>query len=143
MRMLTSLLLASCLIAMGTGCSISESVSKSISSPFEWSSASSGSSSASSAARGEAYRNDVRDYTAAYIQSGGEYANFSRGLGIIASKHGVSDWESDNDTWIGIGQGLKKAGVTTAQLAVWKTNLTNGDAQKASAMQKGYDSVAQ
>ena len=143
MRMLTSVFLVSWLVVMGTGCSISESISKSVSSPFEWSSASSGSSSASSAARGEAYRNDVRDYTAAYIQSGGEYANFTRGLGNIASKHGVSDWESDTDTWVGIGQGLKKAGVTTAQLAVWKTNLTNGDAQKASAMQKGYDSVAQ
>ena len=143
MRVLTSVLLVSWLVAMATGCSISESISKSVSSPFEWSSASSGSSSASSAARGEAYRNDVRDYTAAYVQSGGEFSTFTRGLGNIASKHGVSNWESDDNTWIGIGQGLKKAGQTPAQLSVWKTNLTNGDAHKAAAMQQGYDSVAQ
>jgi len=143
MRIVTSLFLATWLVLMGTGCSISESISRSVSSPFEWSSSSSASSSASSGAREEAYRNDVRDYTAAYVQSGGEYSAFTRGLGNIASKHGVSDWESDDNTWVGIGQGLKKAGQTPAQLSVWKTNLTNGDAHKAAAMQQGYDSVAQ
>jgi len=124
------------------GCSIS----KSISSPFEWSSdsiaSSSSSSGSSSGDRSEAYRNDVRDYTAAYVQSGGQFDTFTRGLSNIASKHGVSNWEADNNTYVGIGQGLRKAGVTSSQLGVWKTNLAGSDSSKAGAIQKGYDSSA-
>lgn len=124
-----------------SGCfSSSESSSKSSSSPFEWSSASSGSSSKSSSRGRESYRDDVRDYTAAYVQSGGDYTTFTRGLSNVASKHGVSDWESDHDTYEGIGAGLKKANQTPAQMSVWQQNLSGGDATKSSAIQDGYDS---
>jgi len=127
-------------LALLAGCSIS----KSISSPFEWSSdsiaSSSSSSGSSSRNRAEEYRNDVRDYTAAYVQSGGQFEAFATGLSSIASKHGVSNWESDDNTYVGIGQGLKKAGVTSNGLGVWKTNLAGGDSAKAAAIQKGYDS---
>jgi len=142
MRTVTSLLLTGSLVLIGAGCSISESVSKSVSSPFEWSSDSIASSSRSSSRnRAEEYRNDVRDYTQAYVKSGGDFDAFTRGLSTIASKHGVSNWESDTDTYVGIGQGLKQGGVSTAQLELWKTNLAKGDAGKATAIQKGYDST--
>jgi len=138
MRAIASLLLGSSLVLLLGGCSISESSSN----PFEWSSDSTGSSSGSSSRnRGEEYRNDVRQYTQAYVQSGGDFDTFTHGLSGIASKHGVSNWESDDNTYVGIGQGLKQAGVTTMQLDVWKTNLSKGDAKKAAAIQKGYDSV--
>jgi|SRR5262245_54756102 len=127
-------------LALLAGCSISRSSS----SPFEWSSDSSASSSASSGSssrdRAEEYRNDVRDYTAAYVQSGGQFDAFPRGLSNIASKHGVSNWESDNNTYVGVGQGLRKAGVSPEGLSVWKANLAGGDSSKAAALQKGYDS---
>jgi hypothetical protein len=117
------------------------SISKSVSSPFESSSWSVESSSRSSSPeRGQAYRAGVRDYTQAYVKSGGDYATFSSGLAGIASKHGVSNWEADMDTYVGIGEGLKQAGVTPMQLEVWKSNIAAGDAAKAAAMQKGYDS---
>src|SRR5262245_44452232 len=119
------------------------SLSKSSSSPFESSSASSESSSRSSSPeRGQAYRDDVREYTQAYVKSGGDYASFSSGLSGIASKHGVSNWEADTNTYVGIGEGLKQAGVTPMQLEVWKANLSGGDPTKASAIQKGYDSYS-
>ncbi|MGD9764288.1 MAG: putative lipoprotein [Candidatus Binatia bacterium] len=117
-----------------TGCS---SISKSISSPFESSSASFESSSESSGGRA-GYREDVADYTQAYVQSGGQIDAFERGLDNIAKKHGVSNWEADEDTYVGIGAGLRRAGVTPEQFAVWKTNLSQGDAQRAAWMQKGY-----
>jgi len=118
------------------------SISKSISSPFESSSASSASSSRSSSPeRGLAYREDVRDYTQAYVKSGGDFASFSRGLGSIAQKHGVSNWEADMDTYVGIGAGLKQAGATQSQLEVWKTNLAAGDASKAAATDGGDTSA--
>lgn len=142
MQKVAVLLLGSSL-ALLAGCSISESISKSVSSPFEWSSASSGSSSRSSSPnRAEDYRADVRDYTSAYVKSGGDFDSFSRGLSGVASKHGVSNWESDNDTYVGIGQGLKTGGVTPTQLEVWKSNLAKGDASKAAAIQQGYDATA-
>lgn len=140
MRNLVPLLLGSSLVLLATGCSISTSSS----SPFEWSSDSSASSSGSSSRdRSAEYRNDVRDYTAAYVQSGGDFDAFTRGLTNVAAKHGVSNWESDTNTYVGIGQGLKKAGVTPMQLDVWKTNLSQGDSSKAAAIQKGYDSYQQ
>jgi hypothetical protein len=142
MRTVAVLLLGSPL-ALLAGCSISESVSKSVSSSFEWSSASiSSSSKSSSPDRAADYRADVRDYTSAYVKSGGDFDAFSRGLGDIAAKHGVSNWESDDDTYVGIGQGLKTAGVSPTQLEVWKSNLAKGDASKAAAIQKGYDSTS-
>ena len=129
-------LLALPLLALA-GCSISDSISASFESSAASIASSSGSSTSSSADR-ESYRNDVRDYTDAYVKSGGGFDNFTRGLTDIAKKHGVSDWESDQDTYVGIGAGLKKGGVTPAQLEVWKTNLSNGDATKAASIQKGY-----
>jgi hypothetical protein len=136
MRQMLPLGLALMLFA---GCSIS----KSISSPFEWSSdsiaSSSSSSGSSSGDRSQEYRDDVRDYTAAYVQSGGQFDAFSRGLSNIAGKHGVSNWEADSNTYVAIGEGLRKAGVTQMQLNVWKSNLAGTDSSKATAMQKGYD----
>ena len=128
------ILLLATLIA---SCSISESISDSISSPFQ---SSSGSLSSSSGDRRAAYESDVRDYTLAYVRSGGDFNKFMAGLGGIASKHGITNWEEDSATYVGIGRGLKAAGVSTVQLDVYKTNLSQGDEQKAAAMQKGYAS---
>jgi len=135
MRRAMSLLIAFSLAAIAAGCSISDSIS----SPFEWSSASSASSSRSSSRSREDYQNDVAGYTQAQVQSGGDFDSFTRGLSRVAAQHGVSNWESDDDTYMGIGQGLKRAGLNEIQLDVWKTNLSKGDASKASAIQKGYD----
>ena len=129
--------LVSSLVAVASGCSFSDSVS----SPFSWSSDSVASSRSSSRNRAEDYRTDVADYTAAQVQSGGDFTTFTRGLSGIAAKHGVSDWESDSNTYVGIGQGLKRAGATQTQVDVWATNLSHGDHSKASAIQTGYDST--
>ena len=57
----------------------------------------------------------MRNYTSAYVKSGGDFDSFNRGLADIAAKHGVSNWESDTNTFIGIGQGLR---VAAGQLAL-------------------------
>ena len=133
MPLTRSALTVACVLLLG-GCSISDSVSSS----FESSSASFASSSGSSSRDRESYRNDVRDYTSAYVKSGGQFDQFTRGLDSIAKKHGVSDWEADQDTYVGIGAGLKAGGQTPEQFEVWKSNLAGGDATKAASMQKGY-----
>jgi hypothetical protein len=129
-----ALVLAVLLVAV-SACSFSdssESISKSVSSPFKSSSDSSGDSEA-------AYREDVRDYTAAYIRSGGDFEGYERKIGSIAAKHGITDWELDKGTYLAIGQGLRKGGLKPIELAAWKSNLARDDVSRAEMIQKGYD----
>ena len=117
------------------GCSFSdssESLSKSVSSPFKSSSDSSGDSQA-------AYRSDIRDYTASYIRSGGDFDAFERQIGNVAAQHGVTDWELDHYTYLAIGQGLRKGGLKPVELAAWKSNLARDDLSRAQLIQQGYD----
>lgn len=116
------------------GCSISNSISDSVSSPFKWSSQSSGSSNEK-----ESYQGDVRDYTEAYGRSSDDLEGFQKGLASLARRHGISNWEADEATFTGIGEGLAKAQVKETPLEVYKQNLSNGDAVKTSAIQKGYE----
>ena len=110
----------------------SESISKSVSSPFKSSSDSSGNSAL-------AYQADVRDYTAAYIRSGGDYDTFERKIGSVAAQHGITDWELDTGTYLAIGQGLRKGGLKPVELAAWKSNLARDDLSRANLIQQGYD----
>jgi hypothetical protein len=127
---------AAALVFSMSGCSISTSISDSVSSPFKWSSDSSRSSSKDNEA---AYQGDVRDYTEAYVRSSSDIEAFRKGLASLATKHGITNWEADQATYLGIGEGLGKAQVTDVQLEVYKTNLSGGDAVKASAIQNGYE----
>lgn len=119
------------------GCSFSYS-SKSLSD----SSASSSESSASSAGSRDAdYQNDVRDYTAAYVKSGGQYESFQSELAAIAKRRGITDWENNQSTWLGVGQGLKRGGVTGVAYSTYQQNLTGLEAKKMKWVQTGYDSI--
>ena len=102
-----SLLIAAMLVL--AGCSISAS------------SKSSSDSSASSSPESEEaqYRNDVRDYTAAYVKSGGRIEDYRRQLGVLAKQRGITDWEQNPMTYDGIGRGLGKAKVSQVEQTLW------------------------
>jgi len=135
---LTSAILSFALAAwlpVWSGCSFSyssKSISKSVSSPFT--------SSSRSSSPEDKYFNDVRDFTAAYVQSGGNVDGLRREIGALAKKHGVTDWENDESTYKGIGAGLAKAGRRQVEVDAFKTNLTTTPEQ-AQWLQKGYDST--
>jgi hypothetical protein len=138
-RLPVSLRLFSCLLLLAVaGCSFSyssESISNSIS-------GSSNSSSGSSGGGGsdQSYRNDVRDYTATYVlRSGTDEAAFERGIAAIAKSHGVSNWEGERATWVGMGEGLAKAQLTPGEAEHYKQEFAGTDAEHASAIQQGYD----
>ena len=87
-----------------SGCSFSESsgsISNSVSSPFKSSSRSSGGDEdkkKDKQSEETTYQNDVRDYTVAYLGSAGSAASagtesFFQGLGRVAARHGVTNWE--------------------------------------------------
>jgi len=119
------------------GCSLSDSsksISDSISSPFT-------SSSKSSKSDSQDYRDDVRDYTAGYVKGGGSTADGLRsGLASVARSHGVSNWEADNDTFVGVGEGLAKGGVSGAAYEGYRDAISGGDSSKAASIDKGFKS---
>lgn len=123
-------------LALASACSISESISKSISSPFE---SASDSSKSSSEGREAAYRDDVADYAASVARSGGAPDRFLNGVGSIAAKRGITAWESSDLTYFGVGQGLRRAGVSALELESWKIDVAAGDAARAVAIQRGFD----
>jgi len=108
----------------------SESSSDIVSSPFT---SSSGSSSPE-----DAYREEVKDFTASYLKSGGNAAQLEQEVGKIAEKRGISDWENNEATYVGIGKGLHKAGLKQAELDGFKASL-GATGQKAEWIQDGYD----
>jgi hypothetical protein len=111
--------------------SISKSISKSVSSPFA--------SSSRSSSPEKAYREDVRDFTAAHVQSGGNAADLRREIATLAERHGITDWESNESTYRGIGAGLGKAGYRQVEVDAFKNNLTSNEEQ-AEWLQRGYKS---
>lgn len=88
----------------------------------------------------EAYRNDVRDFTATYAASRRDLAGFEPGLGEVARRHGVTDWEADDATFVGIGAGLKRAGASAEERAAYETAVGADDAAKRSLIRRGWES---
>jgi hypothetical protein len=138
MSVIRMLLLSILIVSLAAiGCSKSSTSEASSESSSNSSSSSSGSSSASSG--NTAYINDVRDYTAEWVLSGGDPAAFKRRVSEIATKGGITDWEQDEATYTGIGRGLKKAGLSGDRLTQVSTELSGSDPQRAEWVKKGYD----
>jgi hypothetical protein len=139
-RSVSAAALAAAALALAVGgCSFSYS-SESISGSIEGSSKSSSSSSPGD--KETAYRDDVRDYTSAYVRSSADAHAFFRGLGQLAERHGVTGWEADRATWVGIGEGLAKAEVSGAQLDAFKHSLTGDDPARMATIQEGFEAYA-
>jgi hypothetical protein len=128
--MLAGVVLAA--LTAATGCSFVDSAI----SPSQSVSASSASLAGD---RDEDFRRAVRDYTVEHVRAGGGYDAFERSLDDIARRHGISDWENDANTWVGVGQGLARAGVTGETLESYKTSLTSSDPARMREVQRGYD----
>ena len=110
----------------------SESISKSISSPFASSSASSSPESA--------YREDVRDFTAAHVKAGGNAQALRSQIGQLAQKHGITDWERNEATYRAVGEGLARAGYKQVEVDAFNKVFTDS-VQQADWVQAGYDSA--
>ena len=131
------------LVVLVAGCSVSAS-SWSVSKSVRSSSHSSDSSSSSSpGAAEEAYREDVSDYTSAFVKSAAtsDLAGFRADLSRLAREHGITNWEENPSTYTAIGDGLGRAGVSGGGLRAYQTNLSGGDPAKAALIQKGYDAA--
>ena len=118
-----------------SGCSFSrssESISKSISSPFT-------SSSASSQSDESKYREEVAEYAAAFVKAGGGNAeSFQKGIAKLAAQHGISDWESNPDTWTQAGRGLAKTKLTETEALAYGQAWSGGDDARFELMRKAF-----
>jgi len=120
------------------GCALGSSMSESSGSISESFSSSFRSSKSSSEERKEAYQGDIRHYTEVYTRSNGDVAGFAKGLSFIGEKYGTTNWEADNSTYVGIGQGLAKAGIPQRRIDTYMTRLAQGDPLKIAALRKGF-----
>lgn len=91
----------------------------------------------------ERYNNEVADYAYAFITfppAKDDYLLFKQGLGKIAIRSGIIDWENNPKTYLSIGKGLKKANLKGAEFKTYKKKLGNSDYARMLDIQKGYDS---
>lgn len=142
-RRLVSLvfILAAAAWLAGTGCSKSSTSQASSESSSDSSRSSSGSSGSSSRSSGNAaYIGDVRDTTEKWVLSGSDADAFQRDLAKTAEDNGITDWQSDQATYEGIGRGLKRSRVSGARQDQLKQALTQGNTQYMQWVQKGFDS---
>ncbi len=111
--------------------SISDSTSSIISSP------------SSVSGKSKKYQNEVADYTMAYVKSsqpGVGYNSFLKGISDIAAKQGITNWDQDSMTYVGMGKGLRRANVEGIAYETYKKNFAGGDTQKMEQIQDGYES---
>ncbi len=81
------------------------------------------SSKGKKAAPEEAYRNDIRSYTALFVRSGGTEEEYLHALSEIASRHGLSQWESEAVTYTAMGEGLRRGGVDRPRFQAFLRDL--------------------
>ena len=116
------------------GCSFgysSESSGKTLASPFTSSSSSSGDSK-------QAYGDDIRDYTYAYVTSHRDLEAYEKGLGDIARLHGITNWQADEMTYVAIGAGLARAKASPNERVRFEKVVAGADEAKASLIREGY-----
>lgn len=98
------------------------------------------SSSDSSGNENAKYENDVSDYTKEFVTSStGTLDNFREHLSELAQDHGVTNWEGDRYTYLGIGRGLKKAKLGKPQISAFTESLSGNDPMKKQAIEDGLN----
>ena len=121
-----------------TGCSFSESSSNSSHNLFDISSSPFTSSSDSSTNAQEEFENDVADYTHEFVGSStGTMDQFREHLSELAKDHGITNWESDLNTYTGIGRGLKKAKLSKPLISAFTESISDNDSMKKQAIEDG------
>lgn len=103
---------------------LSAGSSKSIAGSFDAISTSSGSGGSETTPNQSSYRRDLRQYAALFAKSeGGTREDFLRGVARIAEDHGVTHWEAEPLTPRAIGEGLRDAQLTEAEMDAFVASI--------------------
>jgi hypothetical protein len=90
-------------------------------------------------AKNDGYERDVRQYTVVFMRSGGTQADFERGVSRIAENHGITHWEAEAGTPFAIGQGMREANVSEAEMRAFCERI-GADAPAAKLAFEGWQS---
>jgi hypothetical protein len=58
----------------------------------------------------------------------------------VARRHGITDWEADDTTYVAVGAGLKRAAVSGPDLASYETTIGRTEPAKIALIRRGYAS---
>lgn len=100
-----------------SGCSVSYSVGKSSDSVEGISGSLTSSFAADADELATTYQSDLGQYTVVALSAGASTEDFLHGIQRVAAEHGISDWAGTKTTYLGIGAGLREAGVAAGTLA--------------------------
>ncbi|MBL4903544.1 MAG: putative lipoprotein [Desulfocapsa sp.] len=113
-----------CFSLLQAGCSISyslekssDSVSASLDSITSISTSSSGGEDEKVSATSTVYEEDVAAATVLYVGRNKTTDEYQRQVTNIAKNHGISNWEQEQSTFLGMGKGLRRAGVSRDSIA--------------------------
>ncbi len=133
------------LYMLQTGCSISysleqssDSVSASLESLTSPSTSSSGGEEETVSAAATLYEEDVAAVTVFYLSGKKNDDAYKREVTSIAENHGISDWEQEGSTFVGMGMGLRRAGVAETSIAGLPYFRSIADGSNYSQVIKGY-----
>jgi len=143
----TSLSLLCLFALLQSGCSISyslekssDSVSASLDSLTSISTSSSGDSAEETKINetGTLFEEDVAAATVLYVSREKTTDDYQRQVASIAKTHGITDWEQDESTYIGMGKGLRRAGVSEESIANLPYFRSLSGSASYSTILKGY-----
>jgi hypothetical protein len=75
----------------------------------------------------EEYARDLAAVSATFATSPAREAALVRDVTRVAEVHGITDWESVDATWLGIGVGLRDAGMSEPQAAEFVARVFGDD----------------
>lgn len=134
---ITGILIVSAATTAITSCTVPATSSMSLGSVSSMS-GSSASSAASHHHHKSAYFIDVRETTAAAIMAQAPRSEILRGISRAATQHGISDWESEQVSYVALGEGLRLGGLNENQIQTWISSLSNGNEQTARLIMQGF-----
>ncbi|MFZ4700597.1 MAG: putative lipoprotein [Candidatus Methylumidiphilus sp.] len=127
------------MIVLLSACSFSKSSSTSSKSVSDSASSPSSSAPSSKAKKKTGYETDILDYTAEFVGAAStDTAAFRAKLSKIAANYGITQWDADQSTYVAIGKGLRKAGLSKTQYDTYKTSLGDSVPWKMQAIEQGY-----
>ncbi len=127
------------------GCSISyslekssDSVSASLDSITSISTSSSGGEEEKINATGTLYEEDIAAVTVLYVSREKTTDEYQRQVAGIAKNHGISDWEQEETTFLGMGKGLRRAGIVEDSITNLPYFRSIADSSHYSRVIEGY-----
>lgn len=73
------------------------------------------------------YRADLENTIVLAIRRDTDEAELLRQIGIVAGRHGLDDWQAEEDSFIAIGEGLQRAGAANDEAAAIAQLVSDGD----------------